>query len=184
MVLFFTVVLLLYTILIVGLLIGWDKVANTATSGARTEEIITILVPARNEASNISSLLCDLQKLEDSSYEVIVIDDHSDDDSGGYKTFKIRNVPNAPLPVETMPQDRIPNAPWPDTQLPLKTMPQNPIPNAPWPNTQLPVKTMPQGRIPNNPLPNNPIPSEPWPDEFRPIKTMPRNTIPRNRIEE
>lgn len=86
MVLFFTFVLLLYTVLIVALLTGWDKAVNAETSETRTDELITILVPARNEASNISFLLSDLQKLEDSSYEVVVIDDHSEDDTVGEVT--------------------------------------------------------------------------------------------------
>lgn len=103
MVLFFSFTLFLYAVLIVFLLLGWEKVIITETPGKRSEELITILIPARNEAGNISFLLDDLQQLDDSLFEVIVIDDHSDDDTpdqvsrlmaGGFNKLRMIKLEN------------------------------------------------------------------------------------------
>jgi glycosyltransferase involved in cell wall biosynthesis len=42
---------------------------------------VSVLVPARNEAANLKRLLASLQLQDDPNFEVIVLDDHSSDDS-------------------------------------------------------------------------------------------------------
>jgi 4,4'-diaponeurosporenoate glycosyltransferase len=43
---------------------------------------VSIIVPARNEAENLPRLLASLARLEPAPAEVIVVDDHSEDDTG------------------------------------------------------------------------------------------------------
>ena len=58
---------------------------------------ITVLIAARNEAKNIGALLDDLSRQNYSSYEVIVVDDHSEDNTAAiaehfatkYTSFRI-----------------------------------------------------------------------------------------------
>lgn len=50
------------------------------TSSARQyNQLVSILVPARNEAENIQALLHSIQKQDYQNFELIVLDDHSDD---------------------------------------------------------------------------------------------------------
>jgi glycosyltransferase involved in cell wall biosynthesis len=44
-------------------------------------ELISVLIPARNEETNISSLLSDLQKFKNENVEIIVFDDESTDNT-------------------------------------------------------------------------------------------------------
>ncbi len=45
------------------------------------QQVVSILIPARNESANILGLLKSIQQQNYSNYEVIVLDDHSDDDT-------------------------------------------------------------------------------------------------------
>ena len=45
------------------------------------EVSLSVIIPARNEANNIENLLLDLQKQQYSDFEVIVVDDHSEDNT-------------------------------------------------------------------------------------------------------
>ncbi|MGC9375510.1 MAG: glycosyltransferase [Bacteroidales bacterium] len=50
-------------------------------SRAENKELISVLIPARNEEANLSSLLSDLQKFKNENIEIIVFDDESVDDT-------------------------------------------------------------------------------------------------------
>jgi len=65
------------------LIIGWRRAMQYSffTKAHKTNHFISILVPARNEETNIASLLQNLKLQSYPSYEVIVIDDHSDDNT-------------------------------------------------------------------------------------------------------
>ena len=70
----------LYFILVIVLFVGWTK-AVAQKPGARSGLQATVVVPARNEARNIARLLDDLTRQTYPLYEVIVVDDHSEDDT-------------------------------------------------------------------------------------------------------
>lgn len=68
----------LYFILVIVLFVGWKK-AVARKPGARSGLRATVVVPARNEAQHIARLLEDLKRQTHPHYEVIVVDDHSED---------------------------------------------------------------------------------------------------------
>jgi biofilm PGA synthesis N-glycosyltransferase PgaC len=80
---FIAFLFLLYCILLVTLIIGWTRVLQYVPSieAQKINHFISVLVSARNEAMNIASLLQNLKLQSYTSYEVIVIDDHSDDNT-------------------------------------------------------------------------------------------------------
>lgn len=101
----FITVLLCYTIMMILFIIGWNKLTTkySIENDPNPGELISVLVPARNEATNIHNLLIDLSKQNDSNFEVIVINDHSDDNtnqvvkdiiSGGFDNLKIVSLVN------------------------------------------------------------------------------------------
>jgi len=75
-VLFFAV----YFILVIILFAGWKK-AVAQKPGAPSGLQATVVVPVRNEAGHIARLLDDLKRQSHPLYEVIVVDDHSEDDT-------------------------------------------------------------------------------------------------------
>lgn len=50
-------------------------------SRAENKELISVLIPARNEETNISSLLSDIHKSKNKNFEIIVFDDESADNT-------------------------------------------------------------------------------------------------------
>ncbi|MCP4724557.1 MAG: glycosyltransferase [bacterium] len=85
--------LVLYTIfcliISVGVLLG-DKINEDF------QPSVTILIPARNEEKNIGSCLDSIKSLDypEDRFEVIVIDDHSDDSTAEIASEKIRDLDN------------------------------------------------------------------------------------------
>lgn len=57
------------------------SVPSPTAEGAHPLPFVSIIVPARNEAENLPTLLDSLQALAYPSFEIIVIDDHSEDDT-------------------------------------------------------------------------------------------------------
>lgn len=57
---------------------GWDSLPSFTT---QFKEGVSVVVAARNEAENIGALLTDLSKQTHEKLEVIVVDDHSSDDT-------------------------------------------------------------------------------------------------------
>ena len=84
----------------VGVLVLWRAWSNLRTVQSEEQQaapFITVLIAARNEAKNIGALLEDLSRQNYSSYEVIIVDDHSEDNTveiaarfaSEYTSFKI-----------------------------------------------------------------------------------------------
>ena len=71
----------LYAAMILYAISGWKKIKKTEVIGSN--ESVSILVAARNESENIESIIRDLfnQDYPAQQFEVIVIDDHSEDDT-------------------------------------------------------------------------------------------------------
>lgn len=77
---------------------------RTARSEARVAPAmaakqVTIIVPARNEAHNLPTLLASLNALEPAPLEVIVVDDHSTDGTGDIaRSYGAKVVSPSPMP--------------------------------------------------------------------------------------
>lgn len=64
------------------LIAGWARATRTKPgSPNKFNEFVSVIIPARNECSNIGHLLSDLEKQSYARFEVIVVDDHSDDET-------------------------------------------------------------------------------------------------------
>jgi biofilm PGA synthesis N-glycosyltransferase PgaC len=75
-----TVILGLYSSLIIILWIGWHKAIQTNPPAApESVENISVVIPVRNEAHTIKALLDNLQKQQFKNFEVIIVNDHSQD---------------------------------------------------------------------------------------------------------
>ncbi len=71
----------LYVLLIVAYTIGWYRLRTPDNTTKISIESVSVLIAARNEAGQIEALLQDLfeQNYPNSAFEVILIDDHSED---------------------------------------------------------------------------------------------------------
>ena len=66
---------------------------------ATVQPEVSVIVPARNEEANLADCLQTLVGQEDITYEVIVVDDHSDDRTRAIaETFPVRIISADPLP--------------------------------------------------------------------------------------
>ncbi|PHR71583.1 MAG: glycosyltransferase [Lutibacter sp.] len=76
-------IIIIYTILIVSFIIGFDKVKLFKIGNSTPENTFTIIIPFRNEAKNLPSLLESLSILDypKGLFEVIFINDDSNDTS-------------------------------------------------------------------------------------------------------
>jgi biofilm PGA synthesis N-glycosyltransferase PgaC len=74
-------VLGLYVILLGFLFLGWRQSISQHRQSAANEAFITVIVPVRNEAKNIETLLSGLARQQYRNFEVIVVDDHSEDET-------------------------------------------------------------------------------------------------------
>jgi len=74
-----------YTLLIAAYRYGWQRIPVFDKRVQKFHTPVTIVVAARNEASNIERLLHDLanQQFPEALYEIIVVDDFSDDGTAG-----------------------------------------------------------------------------------------------------
>ena len=102
MTLIFSIIFLLYFILVIGLIVGWGRSArqrpiDDGRAHVEIENFITVIIPARNEANAISAIIDNLKAQTYRAFEVLIIDDHSDDCTiersitcaGGDNRFKI-----------------------------------------------------------------------------------------------
>lgn len=76
------IILTCYLVFLVLLLLGWMRTKALDTQFTKPGKFYSILVPFRNERENLPALLRTLQSLNfpDSNFEVILINDHSEDD--------------------------------------------------------------------------------------------------------
>jgi cellulose synthase/poly-beta-1,6-N-acetylglucosamine synthase-like glycosyltransferase len=72
-----------YFVLVATLITGWWRMRkSTAPAAGSTQmSLISVIVPARNEEAMIGSLLQDLKNQQHPTFEVIVVDDHSTDET-------------------------------------------------------------------------------------------------------
>ncbi|TXG36732.1 glycosyltransferase family 2 protein [Seonamhaeicola maritimus] len=77
------VIILTYLLLIGSFVLGFDKVKNFELKDLPPKTTFSIIIPFRNEVENIPELLNSISKLEypKNLYEIIFVDDHSEDDS-------------------------------------------------------------------------------------------------------
>jgi cellulose synthase/poly-beta-1,6-N-acetylglucosamine synthase-like glycosyltransferase len=76
------IILLFYTLLIRFLIVGFDKVTFFNSNNEETKTTFSIIIPFRNEAENLTALLCSLSKLKypRKLFEIILVNDNSTDD--------------------------------------------------------------------------------------------------------
>src|SRR5688572_23248275 len=68
-----------YLAAMIFLLIGWRKALKSTMSSDPSFHSISVIIPVRDERSNILNLLQQLENSTYPSFEVVVIDDHSTD---------------------------------------------------------------------------------------------------------
>jgi len=97
------IISILYIVSILALTIGWFRLKKWDYEDKDPQTRITIVIPARNEAGNIGSLLEDIlgQSYPGDLFETLVVNDFSTDDTAGvvegYRTPRLRSgqVPDA-----------------------------------------------------------------------------------------
>ncbi len=76
----FTFLIIGYCLFILYLWLGWERISVEANEEKMPS--VTVLIPVRNEASNIQYLLKDIQTQSyQGQFEVFIINDHSEDES-------------------------------------------------------------------------------------------------------
>jgi biofilm PGA synthesis N-glycosyltransferase PgaC len=77
-----TVVFILYFLFLAAMLTGWKKAMNIPSEEVKGKEpLISVLVPVRNEELRISALLDSLSFQEYRNFEIIIINDDSQDET-------------------------------------------------------------------------------------------------------
>ncbi len=96
MLLFFIIVLGIYLVLVAILMLGWVKVTCRTFSSSNEPRTISIVVPFRNEASNLNELIKSFELLNypKTCFEVWLVNDHSEDDSAQLIQSLIQDRPN------------------------------------------------------------------------------------------
>lgn len=79
----FILIFLSYLIAVFGLITGWIKAIAQPIEGVVKEKFISVIIPFRNEEKTIGHLIHDLQQQEypRDKFEVILVNDHSEDGS-------------------------------------------------------------------------------------------------------
>ena len=83
MIVTFWILMILYCLMTLVLLYGWEKGMPDKPYGDKNNKLLTVLIPVRNEAKNLEDLLHDLenQNYPANCFNVIVIDDNSEDET-------------------------------------------------------------------------------------------------------
>ena len=82
MVLFLIIIFAFYFVLLGILIVGWSRlVRKKSVHAGKSGLSVSVIIPARNEGSNIGHLLADLENQVYDGFEVIVVDDHSEDNT-------------------------------------------------------------------------------------------------------
>jgi poly-beta-1,6-N-acetyl-D-glucosamine synthase len=91
-------VLSLYCIFVVFLWLGWQKASKFRTTRSHAKPLISILIPVRNEETNLGRLLETIHRQQYTNYELIIIDDHSEDGTyalaAAHTSTKVRVIKN------------------------------------------------------------------------------------------
>ena len=83
MVLFPIIFFACYFIILCLFIVGWNRAVRNDLSleTEKTKLFISVVIPVRNEGHTIKCLLTDLEKQDHADFEVIVVDDHSEDNT-------------------------------------------------------------------------------------------------------
>ncbi len=82
MTLIFALLFLIYLLFVVALVVGWNKsLTQEVPSIAKQESLLSIIIPVRNEGKVIVNLLEDIRNQSYKNFEVVVVDDHSRDNT-------------------------------------------------------------------------------------------------------
>src|SRR5688572_1508366 len=96
MTLVFIIAFVSYAVLVSLLIIGWRRAIQTKREPHRQNEFISVIIPVRNESANIGFLLDDLLMGRSSDfYEVIIVDDHSEDNTTLVIENKLKSYPQS-----------------------------------------------------------------------------------------
>ncbi|OFY65245.1 MAG: hypothetical protein A3H98_03215 [Bacteroidetes bacterium RIFCSPLOWO2_02_FULL_36_8] len=98
----------IYSILLIWLAVKWSSIPtsnqngdilNSSSPKNNDSPLVTIIIPARNEAGNLPKLLSSLenQTYQKSKIEIIIVDDHSNDNSTEIITEFKKKLPNLAL---------------------------------------------------------------------------------------
>jgi cellulose synthase/poly-beta-1,6-N-acetylglucosamine synthase-like glycosyltransferase len=70
-----------YAAMIISFYLAWKKYPAFKTVKTQNNLFVSIIIPARNEESNISNILSDLslQNFAPSNFEILIVNDHSED---------------------------------------------------------------------------------------------------------
>lgn len=77
----FLAVVLLYAVLVILYVYGWNKPSTVINLSVTSSTFVTVVVALRNEAVHLPSLLHALQQQTYNSFQVLFVNDHSDDES-------------------------------------------------------------------------------------------------------
>ncbi|MDH3381695.1 MAG: glycosyltransferase, partial [Flavobacteriaceae bacterium] len=86
----------MYLLLIAGFIYGFDKVKEFKLANLQSKTRFSVIIPFRNEANNLPKLLESIQSLKYSKYlfEVIFVNDFSEDDSVNIIKSNLSNDPS------------------------------------------------------------------------------------------
>ncbi|MEX2235806.1 MAG: glycosyltransferase, partial [Cyclobacteriaceae bacterium] len=89
-----TCIFILYFLLIAIFLVGWKRAMQEKTDPLPSKDpLISVVIPVRNEEMTIGNLLTDLSQQEYKSFEIIVVNDDSEDETlWMVSRFKMKNL--------------------------------------------------------------------------------------------
>ncbi len=91
-----TFVIIGYCLFIVYLWLGWERIP--ISSNADKKPSVTVIIPVRNEAANVIKLINDLQNQSyNGKLEILIVNDHSEDESKKLIVESIASTPNFKL---------------------------------------------------------------------------------------
>jgi biofilm PGA synthesis N-glycosyltransferase PgaC len=80
--LIFIAIFIIYFLLLVAFLVGWKRAVQPDTEEvSSTGGFISVIIPVRNEEMSIGNLLEDLSRQDYKKFEIIVVNDHSEDET-------------------------------------------------------------------------------------------------------
>lgn len=93
----FAILILTYCLGVIYLWLGWEQLPITLVADETTPKV-TVLIPVRNEAPHIQALLMDISRQNYAGdIEILVIDDHSTDNTAAIVTALLGKIPNLTL---------------------------------------------------------------------------------------
>ncbi|SNR47409.1 Glycosyltransferase, catalytic subunit of cellulose synthase and poly-beta-1,6-N-acetylglucosamine synthase [Lutibacter agarilyticus] len=94
MIVFTILIFIVYTLLVLSFMVGFDKIKLTTTTFEKPNNHFSIIIPFRNEAANLKALLQSILELNYPTqlFEILLVNDDSYDDSFAIiETFQHKN---------------------------------------------------------------------------------------------